>query len=201
MERCPDIDAAALPAGAYGSRSPAWWGVMGLIIIEAVFFALLIACYFFFRMRYVEWPPPDAGPPSMLLPIVGVAIMLVTCYPLWRIEREAPTQSKAWLTRMLLLSAVLMAVSTWIRYYEFGSLHTGPWVHSYGSITWALLFAHGIELLLSTGETLLLAYYCATEELDMKHRADLELNSIFYYFVVASWVVIAGVLLLGGRLL
>lgn len=201
MERCADVDAAALPAGAFGSRSAGWWGALGLIVIEGVFFALLVAAYFFFRMRYAEWPPPDAGPPSMPLPIAGIALMLITCYPLWRIQREAPTQSAAWLTRMLLLSAVLMAGSSWIRYYEFGALHTSYWVHSYGSITWALLFAHGIELLLSAGETLLLAYYSATEELDTKHRADLELNSVFYYFVVASWILIAGVLLLGGRLL
>jgi cytochrome c oxidase subunit 3 len=200
-DRWPDVNASLVPLNAYGSRAPLWWGTLGLIVVEGVFFALLIASYFFFRMRYVEWPPPDAGVPSVGLPIAGLCLMLVTCYPLYRIQREAPRQSPPWLARMLLLSGVMMAGSICIRYKEFSALHTSYWIHSYGSITWMLFFTHGVELMFSAGETFLLAYFCATENLDEKHRGDLQLNSIFYYFLVVSWVVILGVVQIGGRLL
>jgi heme/copper-type cytochrome/quinol oxidase subunit 3 len=46
-----------------------------------------------------------------------------------------------------------------------------------------------------------LGVYCATKELDRKHRADLQVNSLYWYFVVVSWIVVFSVIYLVGRLL
>jgi heme/copper-type cytochrome/quinol oxidase subunit 3 len=191
------IDVSKLPLEAYGSRGTMWWGLMGLIIIESVFFGLLAVSYFYYRIRYVDWPP--ASLPDIGLPLANLILILAVCIPFWVIERAAPHRDRKWLAWMLAFATVLVALTTSLRVLEFQSLHTGYQRDSYGSITWALLFVHGIELLLTCGETGLLAFYTATNEIDTKHRSDIQLNSVFFYFLAITWVIIFAVIQVGGR--
>ena len=197
----PMIDVSGLEVEAFGSRDTLWWGNMGLIIVESTSFALLIASYFFYRMRYTQWPPDDAGVPWLTFGLPNLILMLAICYPVRQIAKRAPTASQSFLSRMLAFSAALIAGSVVLRVFEFETLHTDYFEHSYGSITWALLFMHGIELAFAMGEAAVLAFYSATEELDRKHRADLQTFSAFWYFLVITWLAIFSVIYLGGRLL
>ena len=176
-----------------------WWGLMGLIIIESVFFGLLIVSYFYFRIPYIDCPP--ASLPDVAVPMANLLLILGTCFPFWLIDRAAPNRDRGWLAGMLAFAAVLVAITIVLRIFEFQSLHTGYQRDSYGSITWALLFVHGVELLLTCGETALLAFYTATNDVDTKHRSDIQLNSLFYYFLAITWLVIFAVIHAGGRLL
>ena len=200
MHAEPALDVSQMPLDAYGSKGTMWWGVMALIVIEAMFFGLLVVSYFYYRMRYVDWPPAD--PPELRLPLVNLMVILATCYPLWVVKRGALDRSPAWIAKMLTVSSILIIIIVVLRLFEFTSLRTQYDFHSYGSITWALLFTHGLELLLTLGETALLAIYAATNSvLDVKHRADIQLNSVFYYFLAVSWVAIFGVIHIGARVL
>jgi cytochrome c oxidase subunit 3 len=201
MQVKPVMDVAHLELEAYGKKDTLWWAIMGLIIAEGLGFALLIASYFYLRMRYTQWPPADAGLPWFNFSVANLLVILVTTYPMWRIHKEAPERSRFWLAGMLGISAGLMAISCVLRIFEFQTLQTGWMEHSYGSITWALLFMHAIHLFTSLGEAIMLGTYCATSELDRKHRADLQVNSVYWYFVVISWVVVFAVIYLAGRVL
>src|SRR4030095_14782860 len=102
----PMIDVSGLEVEAYGSRDTLWWGNMGLIIVESTSFALLIASYFFYRMRYTQWPPDDAGVPWLTFGLPNLILMVAICCPLSRVNKNAPNASQPWLTKMLALSAV-----------------------------------------------------------------------------------------------
>lgn len=197
----PAIDVSRLEIEEFGSRDTLWWGNTGLIVVESISFALLIASYFFYRMRYTQWPPDDAGVPWFTYGLPNLILIVAICFPLSRVNKNAPTASQPWLTKMLAVSAVLMTGAAVLRVFEFQTLHTSHSEHSYGSVTWALLFLHGIELGFGLGETALLAVYSATRELDRKHRADIQTVSIFWNFVAVTWAVIFAVVYLGGRML
>lgn len=199
MQNYAAVDASQLPLDAYGSRGTMWWGLMGLIIIEAAFFALLIVSYFYYRIRYVDWPP--ASLPDLGLPLLNLILIVATCFPLWLVQRGAPDKNPRWLAVVLAVSTIFLVVTTVLRMFEFPALHTRYEHHSYGSITWAMLFAHGLEQLLTAGETGLLAYFAATNDLDVKHRSDIQLNSLFYYFLTITWVVIFAAIHIGARAL
>jgi heme/copper-type cytochrome/quinol oxidase subunit 3 len=71
--------------------------------------------------------------------------------------------------------------------------------NAYGSITWALLFAHGYTLLLDvfdTGALVVLFIFLEPEE---KHYVDVTENSFFWYFVVATWLPLFFLIFLGPR--
>ena len=201
MHVCEALDVSHLPTEEYGYRDTLWWGVMGLILSESTSFALLIASYFFYRMRYSQWPPADAPLPGFMFAAPNLILIVAICYPMWLIAKGAPDKSKSWLAKMLAFSALLTAVTCVLRIYEFQSIGTNWNEHSYGSITWALLFLHAILLFFSAGESTMLAVYCATNELDRKHRADIQTNSLYWYFTAIVWVVVFCVIWLAGRVL
>jgi cytochrome c oxidase subunit III len=201
MNVTPAMDVSHLDLEEFGRSDTLWWGVMGLLVIEGTAFALLIAGYFFYRMRYTEWPPTDAGLPQWSFSVANLILMLLITYPMWKIAKKAPTADRRWLSKMLGVTAVLIGVSTVLRYFEFRNLQTDWNEHSYGSIVWALLFMHGFHLATTAGETAMLAVYAAVKNLDRKHRADIQVNTLYWYFVVVSWIVIFSVVYLAARIL
>src|SRR4051794_38447766 len=115
----PALDISQLEVEEFGIKDTLWWGTMALIVAEGTSFALLLVSYFYYRMRYTQWPPADAGVPWFNFSIPNLILMLAICYPMWRISREAPERDPKWLSRMLAFSAVLMLGAVVLRYFEF----------------------------------------------------------------------------------
>jgi heme/copper-type cytochrome/quinol oxidase subunit 3 len=201
MNARPVLDVSTLPVGALGPRAPLWWGTMTMIAIESTVFALLIASYFYLRMRYSDWPPPTAGAPDLLLPTINVAVLIASGIPQYKIDEATESQDQGRLRRLLIIGSLLGAAACVLRVWDFKALNITWDANSYGSITWALLFAHSIHLAASTCETILMAVYVSEVPLDEKHRLDLNVNAIYWFFIVIAWVVIYAVIWWGGRVL
>jgi heme/copper-type cytochrome/quinol oxidase subunit 3 len=195
------LDLSHLEKGAVGPRAPLWWGTVGMIAIESTVFALAIASYFYLRMRYTEWPPADAGPPSLLLPTINVLVMLASIVPQYMIDAAAKTADRAKLERLLIAASVLGVIACVLRVWDFKALHCDWTEHSYGSIVWALVGAHSIHLYASTFETILMAAAVSEVELDNKHRLDLNVNAVYWFFVVIAWLFLYAVIWGAGRAL
>ena len=58
----PEIDVSNLDTIALNHRAPLWWGQILMMVIEGSLFALLIASYFYIRVGFDVWPPPDIDP-------------------------------------------------------------------------------------------------------------------------------------------
>jgi cytochrome c oxidase subunit III len=189
------------PVGAIGPKAPLWWGTMGLILIESTVFALAIASYFYLRMRYPEWPPAPTPPPDLVLPTINLAVLVASFVPQYLIDVEDETADKKELERLLILASVFGVVACVLRYWDFQALNTSWHDTSYGSIVWALVFLHSFHLIASTVETILMAFSVSEAPLDEKHRLDLNVNAVYWYFVVIGWVVIYAVVWGGARVL
>ncbi|MFP5284172.1 MAG: cytochrome C oxidase subunit III, partial [Thermoanaerobaculia bacterium] len=88
MKGRPTIDVSGLPTFGFGPRDALWWGVVGMIAIEATVFALALVTYFYLRGGAVEWPPPGAAMPH-LLGTVNMVVLLASIYPMHRANKAA----------------------------------------------------------------------------------------------------------------
>jgi heme/copper-type cytochrome/quinol oxidase subunit 3 len=196
------LDVSNLPDGAVGARAPLWWGILGLLSVEGAVFALGIASYFYLRMRYTSWPPTDAGPPDLTMPLINLAVILASWVPQNIVNKLALRDpDKRRIEKNLIIATVLGFAACVLRIWDFRALNCDWTEHSYGSIVWALVFLHTIHLFTSTIETALMATYVSRAELDPKHRLDLNVNSVYWGFVVISWVILFAVIWGAGRAL
>ncbi|HKP12319.1 MAG TPA: cytochrome c oxidase subunit 3 [Blastocatellia bacterium] len=196
------LDVSHLPAHVYGSRAPLWWGNLLLIVIEGTMFALAIASYFYLRKNFAHWPPPPNPLPEVLLPTINLFVILVSLAPAIRVHVLAVNEGSQFQIQLALLIEIAFIIAVLVlRFYEFPALHCLWNSHAYGSITWALLGLHLLHLVASVCESMLLFVWTLTHTLDKKHRLDLSLLAIYWYFVVASWVVIYAVVFLSPRVM
>ena len=82
------LDVSHLPPVAFGRRTTVWWGVLGLLAIEATMFAILLATYFYLRQNFSSWPPQGTPPPDLLAGTANMAFLLASIWPM-RIAHRA----------------------------------------------------------------------------------------------------------------
>lgn len=127
--------------------------------------------------------------------------MLLSLLPQTMINSAARSGNKSGVQLMLWLASLLGIVSCVLRVWDFRALNSDWTEHSYGSIVWALVFLHCIHLYTSTFETMLMAFALPRVPWDEKHRLDINVNCIYWFFVVGSWMVIYAVIWGAGRVL
>ena len=100
-----------------------------------------------------------------------------------------------------LVTAVLCGmVAVVLRGFEFSAVYFRWDSNAYGSIVWFLLGMHMLHLAILTTEAVLLCVWVFTREYDMKHRVDIVTLAIYWYWVVAIWLVIYGVVYFTPRI-
>jgi cytochrome c oxidase subunit 3 len=196
------IDVSELPDHAFGSRSVMWWGVMGMIAVEATVFAVAIASYFYLQGNEESWPPPDTMLPGLKWPTVNVVLLLVSLIPNQFVKKasEAMEMRKV---RIGMIVADLFAVAfVVVRVFEFRELHISWDSNAYGSATWTLLGLHTIHLVTDLMDSIVLTVLMFTRHGQEARRfVDVSENCFYWYFVVLSWIPIYAVLYWSPRLL
>ncbi|HMD34025.1 MAG TPA: cytochrome c oxidase subunit 3, partial [Vicinamibacterales bacterium] len=88
-----------------------------------------------------------------------------------------------------------------IRWFEFLSLNV-RWDHdAYGSIVWLLLGLHTTHILTDVLDTGVLTVLMFTGPIEERRFVDVSENAVYWYFVVAAWLPIYGVLYWAPRLM
>ena len=88
-----------------------------------------------------------------------------------------------------------------VRVLEFMHLNVW-WDHdSYGSIVWVLLGLHTTHIVTDFLDTIVLTALMFVGPIEEKRFVDVEENSAYWYFVVAAWLPIYGVIYWAPRLL
>lgn len=141
MKQRPVIDVSSLPTYAFGPRDPLWWGVAGLIAIEATVFALTAVAYFYLRGGEIEWPPPGARMPQVL-GWAGVVCLLASLWPMLLANRAALAMKLRPMRFWLLVASVIGLAALALRAMEMGGM-TFRWnSHAYGSVVWTIFGLH-----------------------------------------------------------
>jgi len=88
-----------------------------------------------------------------------------------------------------------------VRILEFGALNCFWDTNAYGSAVWLLLGLHTTHLVTDAYDTGVLGVLMFTGPLEGKRYVDVSENSLYWYFVVATWIPIYAVIYLAPRFL
>jgi cytochrome c oxidase subunit III len=195
------LDLSGLPTYAYGNRSLMWWGTWGMILIEGTVFALAIVAYFYLSEHSFSWPPAPRKPPALLFGTANVIVLLLSAIPNQWTKHVAEREDLPKVQIGLLICIVFAAASLALRALEFGALNTAWNDSAYGSIVFALLVLHTIHLVTDFIDTVVLTVLMFTSRISGRRFVDVSENALYWYFVVASWLVIYATIYLAPRLI
>jgi heme/copper-type cytochrome/quinol oxidase subunit 3 len=193
------LDVSGLAPAAFGHRSILWWGTMGLIVIEGTAFALAIAMYFYIRLRNSTWPP-NVPPPGLFWGTLNTAVLLASAVPNELAKKAAEKVDLAKVRLWLIVCLAFGVAFNVIRVFEFMSLNCLWNTNAYGSIVWMLLGLHTVHIATDVVDTAVLAVLMFVGPIEEKRFVDVAENSMYWYFVVFTWLPIYGVLYWAPRL-
>jgi heme/copper-type cytochrome/quinol oxidase subunit 3 len=198
VRRGTALDVSGMPTFAFGTRSPMWWGTMGLVAVESTVFALTIMAYFYLRSHANVWPM-NRFPPDLLWGNLNTAILLASLWPNQKAKQAAERLDihgvRLWMTVCMVFSLAFLAV----RAFEFGALNTRWDSDAYGSVVWMLLGLHTTHLVTDAYDSLVLTVLMFTGPHEGKRFVDVSENAGYWYFVVLSWLPIYAVIYWGAR--
>jgi heme/copper-type cytochrome/quinol oxidase subunit 3 len=181
-------DIRDLPTVTFGHRSLMWWGTLGFMVIEGWTLALIAAMYFYIRQNFVTWPPLRTPLPSLLVPTINLAVMLVSVIPVYLAERAARRLDLGGVKLWLLISTLVSLAIPVLRWYELWSLNVRWDTNAYGSAAWLLVGTHASLLLLDLADTIGLTIFYWTRRMPIKAMSDTSDNSFYWYFMVGVWI-------------
>ena len=181
-------DLSSLPESKDGPASLAWWGNAGFMLIEGTAFLLAGGSYLYLMVAGPDWPPKGFAPPQLVWGIVFTIGLLLSEIPnRWLIKKARATDEKA--VRIGIIIMTLAAFLLFIpRALEFTTLGLRWDEHAYGSVLWMLMILHTVHLITDWGDTLVLALWLHTHEVDDRQFADVEDNANYWRFVELSWL-------------
>jgi heme/copper-type cytochrome/quinol oxidase subunit 3 len=201
------IDVSELPHHEFDTYDPVWWGNNLLLAIETSMFAILIATYFYLRQNFELWPPPVAQLTATLKPLpqltygtANTILLLVSCIPMVFTDRAARSGNRSASQIGLVICVACGLAAVVLRSFEFSAVYFRWDSNAYGSIVWFMLGMHLLHLLVLTSESILLAIWIFTREFDMKHRVDIVTVAVYWYWVVAIWLLLYGIIYFAPRL-
>jgi cytochrome c oxidase subunit III len=199
-QRAEAIDVSQLPSFAFSHRSPMWWGTLGMMAIEGTVFALAVATYFYLRSHSDTWPM-TAPPPDLLWGTLNTAIMLVSAIPNHLAKKAGERYDVPGVRLWIIVGLLFGAAFIGVRVMEFAALNVRWDSNAYGSIVWTLLGLHTVHMVTDWLDTLVLGVLFFTGPLEGKRFVDVSENSMYWYFVVWTWIPIYLVIYWGARAL
>lgn len=192
----PALEVSALPQHGFDTRAPLWWGNLYLLMIETTMFGVLVASYFYLRQNFTLWPPPHSqgSPflldpvPDLLIPTVNLLIILLSCVPMALVDKAARRGDKATTQIGLIVCIIFGVAAAFLRWHEFWGLKFNWDTNAYGSITWFLLGMHALHLLVGTMEGVFLALWVFFRKFDEKHRLDITVLAVYWYWIAGVWI-------------
>jgi heme/copper-type cytochrome/quinol oxidase subunit 3 len=201
------IDVSELPHHEFDTYDPVWWGNNLLLAIETSMFAILIATYFYLRQNFTLWPPPVAQLTATLRPLpelgygtANTILLLLGCIPMVFADLSARRGNREGAKIGLVICAIVGFVALVLRGFEYSAVYFRWDSNAYGSIVWFMLGMHMLHLMILTTETVLLAIWIFRREFDMKHRVDIVTVGVYWYWVVAIWVVLYAIIYFTPRI-
>jgi cytochrome c oxidase subunit I+III len=186
-----------------GGRPTYWWGMLMLILIEAVVFGSLIASYFYLRAGTDEWPPELVGKPELLLPTINTFILLASSVPIYLADRGIRRGDQTRLKLGLVGSFALGATFVVIKFIEYGSVgYEYGWTrNAYNSIVWMIILYHTVHVITLLIKTLVVGTWAFQGQFTEERNSAVQVNGIYWHFVVLVWLPLYATIYLSPYLL
>lgn len=195
------VDAAALPDRTWNEPAPLWMGQFIMVVIETVGLLLLFAAYFYIRLQFTHWPPPGASAHSLVLPAINCLILLLSIIPMHMGDKAVIRGD--WRNTFIggWLSVALGFVALGIQLYLMADFEFRWYTHLYGSIIWLTMGLHTVHLVAANVETVVLLCLAHAGYKDERVQLGLNVDEVYWIFVVLIGVVMYGIIYLGPRIL
>lgn len=181
------VDVASLPDHAFGHKGLVWWGTTGFMVIEGSIFVMALLTYFVLRTRVSDWPPSLPNP-ELTFGTLNTAVLLASLVPNHLAKRAAERLDVRAVQRIMPIMALFGAAFLIIRAFEFGALGCSWDDNAYGSIVWFIMGLHTAHVLTDVVDTVVLMALMFTAHVEPKRFVDVSENSLYWDFVVFSWV-------------
>ena len=195
------LDVSMLAPGGFGYRSLMWWGTFGLVFIEGTMFALAIGAYFYLRTRVPTWPPDGVAPPDLTWGTLNLVVLLASGIPNELAKRAAEHVDLARVRFWLVVGLIFGVGFNVVRALEYTTLNVLWNTDAYGSIVWMLLSLHTVHIATDVVDTGVLTALMFIGPVEEQRFVDVEENSVYWYFVVFTWVPIYLVVYWAPRLI
>jgi cytochrome c oxidase subunit I+III len=176
-----------------------WWGGASFMLIEGAMFALLLMSYVYLKGRSPEWPPGYFAP-ILFWGTVNTAVLLASAIPNHLAKKAAGRMDLRALRLWLGVAIGFAVVFSVIRIIEFRTLNVWWDSNAYGSVVWVLLGFHTTQVLTDLVDSIALEVLLFTGPLKHSHFVDAAENSLYWDFVVISWLPVYAFIYLAPRL-
>lgn len=188
MMQVRTLDVSHLPDFDVSNQAPLWWGQLMIAFIEGTMFCLLIAAYFYTRLRMDVWPPPGDQFPHLLLPTVELIPLVLSCIGSYWASEAAKKDDRGGMIGGLVLNLILAAIALALRLVEWHSLNFNWKTDIFGSYVWAFLGLHTFDYIGDMLFSAVLLVIVLSRRYGPRQRLGVHVDSIVWYFLVAIWV-------------
>lgn len=195
----PVMDVSGFSPYTRGARSPLYWGMLGIILIETMVFGSLVSSYFYLRAHSTDWPPAGTEPPELLLPTANTMILLVSSLVLHWGDSGIKRGDQRRLALGLLGAALLGVLFLTLKVVEYSSTSYRWDSHAYGSIVWTIVGFHSAHVLALLLKTVVVDTLAFRRYFTRERRMGVTINGIYWHFVVLIWIPLYVVLYLVPR--
>jgi len=195
------------PAGRESQREPAglpeapvghttgWWAMVLFICTESATFAAALASYFYLRfIGSGPWPPVADSRPSLLVPSVGTAVLVLGCVPMGVAVRAArrPGRLLAWVSLVVtMLTGVAFVVLQIVDY-------RGEWPDStlskdaYGSLFYSITGLHGLHVAVGVLMVAVLVASTSLRRIGGGEAGPVRIVAMYWYFLAVLALAVYG---------
>ena len=196
-----DIDVSNFPRLVTGTRAPLFWAMIFLVTIETLVFSTLISTYFYLRMGEPQWPPAGVDPPKLLLPTLNTLVLIASSVAVYWADNGIKAGEQRTLRIWMLVAVGLSMLFLILKVVEYSNVEYGPADHAYGSIVWTIVGFHSAHVLSVTLKAIVVDLLAWWGFFNQERRIGVQVNGIYWHFVVAVWIPLYAVLYFAPRIL
>ncbi|MBA2667005.1 MAG: heme-copper oxidase subunit III [Trueperaceae bacterium] len=177
-----------LPLYVLGSRSPTWWGMIGLIAIEIVVFGGLIAMYFWLKLANPSWPPEGIAVKPLLLPTINTVILIASGVAMIVAKRAIVRGNQLVLKLGQVVALILGLVFFTLKIVEYSGYDYDWSTHAYGSITWTMTGFHAAHVISVVFKGIIVLLMSLRGMFRPDRHLAFEVSTLYWVFVVVIWL-------------
>lgn len=181
-------DVSHLSPYASGSAAPLWWGMAGLIAIEVAVFAILLASYFHLAHSSTSWPQGGIPAPDLLLPTVNTFVLLGSSLLLHWADTGIAKGDKRRLVVGMLAASTLALVFLILKVVEYSDVGYRWDTNAYGSMVWIIIGFHSAHVLTLLLKSVVTSVLSVRGYFNPERRLGVEINGLYWHFVVVVWI-------------
>lgn len=189
-----------LPVLLTGSRSPVWWAIVLLVLIESIVFATLLTSYAYLRVSTPAWPPESIPVPGLRLPIINSLVLLMSSVAVYWASKALRNGDVRKLKLGLAAGILLEVTFLTVKLIESGGYDFSWDTNAYTSIFLGTTNLHSLHVIVAIIMAVATEILAFNGYFTRERRVGMQVVSFYWQFVAAVWVPVFIVLYLLPRI-